>query len=88
MSLDEVSGAPLVFLLSQCSSGFLCFSVLLLLCLNNYALCLHKSGADGPGVDANGNSIDSTTKLLHLAWHPTENSIACAAANSLYMYYA
>ncbi|XP_008793192.1 serine/threonine protein phosphatase 2A 55 kDa regulatory subunit B beta isoform-like isoform X2 [Phoenix dactylifera] len=40
------------------------------------------------GVDANGNSYDFTTKLLHLAWHPTENSIACAAANSLYMYYA
>ncbi|GFZ08134.1 protein phosphatase 2A, regulatory subunit PR55 [Actinidia rufa] len=34
------------------------------------------------------NSYDFTTKLLHLAWHPTENSIACAAANSLYMYYA
>ncbi|KAG1330193.1 serine/threonine protein phosphatase 2A 55 kDa regulatory subunit B beta isoform [Cocos nucifera] len=33
------------------------------------------------GVDANGNSYDFTTKLLHLAWHPTENSIACAAAN-------
>ncbi|KAI4331268.1 hypothetical protein MLD38_029469 [Melastoma candidum] len=43
---------------------------------------------ESPSVDANGNSIDSTTKLLHLAWHPTENSIACAAANSLYMYYA
>ncbi|XP_019443480.1 PREDICTED: serine/threonine protein phosphatase 2A 55 kDa regulatory subunit B beta isoform-like isoform X3 [Lupinus angustifolius] len=40
------------------------------------------------GVDANGNSFDFTTKLLHLAWHPSENSIACAAANSLYMYYA
>ncbi|KAH9664833.1 serine/threonine protein phosphatase 2A 55 kDa regulatory subunit B beta isoform [Citrus sinensis] len=39
-------------------------------------------------VDTNGNSFDFTTKLLHLAWHPTENSIACAAANSLYMYYA
>ncbi|KAL5755769.1 hypothetical protein ACOSP7_020184 [Xanthoceras sorbifolium] len=47
-----------------------------------------RRGADAPGVDANGNSFDFTTKLLHLAWHPTENSIACAAANSLYMYYA
>ena len=46
------------------------------------------TGADSPGVDANGNSFDFTTKLLHLAWHPSENSIACAAANSLYMYYA
>ncbi|KAJ0008350.1 hypothetical protein Pint_28807 [Pistacia integerrima] len=47
-----------------------------------------RRGPDSPGVDANGNSFDFTTKLLHLAWHPTENSIACAAANSLYMYYA
>ncbi|XP_015866529.1 serine/threonine protein phosphatase 2A 55 kDa regulatory subunit B beta isoform [Ziziphus jujuba] len=47
-----------------------------------------RRGAENTGVDANGNSFDFTTKLLHLAWHPTENSIACAAANSLYMYYA
>lgn len=37
-------------------------------------------GADNLGVDANGNTSDFTTKLLHLAWHPTENSIACAAS--------
>ncbi|CAN1168759.1 Serine/threonine protein phosphatase 2A 55 kDa regulatory subunit B beta isoform [Linum perenne] len=47
-----------------------------------------RRGSENQGVDANGNSLDSATKLLHLAWHPTENSIACAAANSLYMYYA
>ncbi|KAL0010195.1 hypothetical protein SO802_005303 [Lithocarpus litseifolius] len=47
-----------------------------------------RRGAESPGVDANGNSFDFTTKLLHLAWHPSEKSIACAAANSLYMYYA
>ncbi|CAH1422754.1 unnamed protein product [Lactuca virosa] len=47
-----------------------------------------RRGAESPGNDTNGNSFDFTTKLLHLAWHPTENSIACAAANSLYMYYA
>ncbi|XWS17653.1 hypothetical protein CRYUN_Cryun33cG0086000 [Craigia yunnanensis] len=45
-------------------------------------------GADNSGVDANGNTFDFTAKLLHLAWHPTENSLACAASNSLYMYYA
>ncbi|GLT57620.1 hypothetical protein SLA2020_305800 [Shorea laevis] len=45
-------------------------------------------GADNSGVDANGNTFDFTTKLLHLAWHPTENSLACAASNSLYMYNA
>ncbi|CAK9154374.1 unnamed protein product [Ilex paraguariensis] len=47
-----------------------------------------RRGSESSGFDANGNSFDFTTKLLHLAWHPTENSIACAAANSLYMYYA
>ncbi|KAL9255487.1 Serine/threonine protein phosphatase 2A 55 kDa regulatory subunit B beta isoform-like protein [Drosera capensis] len=47
-----------------------------------------RRGTESPGADANGNSFDFTSKLLHLAWHPTENSIACAAANSLYMYYA
>ncbi|KAG9456566.1 hypothetical protein H6P81_001074 [Aristolochia fimbriata] len=47
-----------------------------------------RRGAESPGVDANGNAYDFSTKLLHLAWHPTENSLACAAANSLYMYYA
>jgi len=47
-----------------------------------------RRGGENQGVDANGNSLDFSTKLLHLAWHPTENSIACAAANSLYMYYA
>ncbi|CAK7353006.1 unnamed protein product [Dovyalis caffra] len=47
-----------------------------------------RRGADTSGVDSNGNAFDFTTKLLHLAWHPTENSLACAASNSLYMYYA
>ncbi|XP_010500752.1 PREDICTED: serine/threonine protein phosphatase 2A 55 kDa regulatory subunit B alpha isoform-like isoform X1 [Camelina sativa] len=45
-------------------------------------------GSESPGVDGNSNALDYATKLLHLAWHPNENSIACAAANSLYMYYA
>ncbi|KAL1220924.1 Serine/threonine protein phosphatase 2A 55 kDa regulatory subunit B alpha isoform [Cardamine amara subsp. amara] len=45
-------------------------------------------GTESPGVDGNSNALDYSTKLLHLAWHPSENSIACAAANSLYMYYA
>ncbi|KAL4194401.1 hypothetical protein AMTRI_Chr05g68370 [Amborella trichopoda] len=47
-----------------------------------------RRGAPSPSSEANGGAYDLTTKLLHLAWHPTENSIACAAANSLYMYYA
>ncbi|KAL8171650.1 hypothetical protein V2J09_023454 [Rumex salicifolius] len=40
-----------------------------------------RRGSESPGSDTNGNSFDFTTKLLHLAWHPSENSIACAAAN-------
>ncbi|XP_015884527.1 serine/threonine protein phosphatase 2A 55 kDa regulatory subunit B beta isoform isoform X2 [Ziziphus jujuba] len=47
-----------------------------------------RRGVDTSGADANGNAFDFTTKLLHLAWHPTDNSLACAASNSLYMYYA
>lgn len=31
---------------------------------------------------------DFTMKLLHLAWHPQANVIACAASNSLYLYCA
>ncbi|KAL9304390.1 hypothetical protein ACSQ67_021653 [Phaseolus vulgaris] len=56
--------------------------------LGNSITRVVRRGAESTGVDANGNAFDFTTKLLHLAWHPTENSIACAAANSLYMYYA
>ncbi|GER52389.1 serine/threonine-protein phosphatase 2A 55 kDaregulatory subunit B [Striga asiatica] len=36
-----------------------------------------QEGAESPGVETN--------KLLHLAWHPSENLIGCAAANSLYI---
>jgi serine/threonine-protein phosphatase 2A regulatory subunit B len=31
---------------------------------------------------------DYSSKLLHLAWHPEADVVACAAANSLYMYCA
>ncbi|XP_038712246.1 serine/threonine protein phosphatase 2A 55 kDa regulatory subunit B beta isoform-like isoform X6 [Tripterygium wilfordii] len=47
-----------------------------------------RRGADDCGGDSNGNAFDFSTKLLHLAWHPSENALACAASNSLYMYYA
>lgn len=47
-----------------------------------------RRGSDNSGIDINGSTYDFSTKLLHLAWHPNENSIACAASNSLYMYYA
>ncbi|KAF9603502.1 hypothetical protein IFM89_036775 [Coptis chinensis] len=47
-----------------------------------------RRGAETVNMEANGGTHDFSTKLLHLAWHPTSNVIACAAANSLYMYYA
>ncbi|KAL8122785.1 serine/threonine protein phosphatase 2A 55 kDa regulatory subunit B beta isoform-like isoform X2 [Apium graveolens] len=47
-----------------------------------------QRGGESPGLDAIGNSSDFMTRLLYLAWHPSENFIACAVANSLYMYYA
>ncbi|CAD5169202.1 unnamed protein product [Musa acuminata subsp. malaccensis] len=56
--------------------------------LNSLTRGVVRQGAESPGIDMNGNSYDFTTKLLHLAWHPSENSVACAAMNSLYMYYA
>ncbi|XP_043710484.1 serine/threonine protein phosphatase 2A 55 kDa regulatory subunit B beta isoform-like isoform X2 [Telopea speciosissima] len=47
-----------------------------------------RRGAENLNVDANGVAYDFSTKMLHLAWHPTSNALACAAANSLYLYYA
>jgi serine/threonine-protein phosphatase 2A regulatory subunit B len=44
-------------------------------------------GKRSPG-DAPEGPADYGSKLLHLAWHPEANVIACAASNSLYMYCA
>merc|ERR1712037_971202 len=38
------------------------------------------TGKSGPS----GTAVDSSQKLLHLAWHPTMDAIAAAASNSLY----
>lgn len=48
----------------------------------------NKKGSENAGAELNGGTHDFKSKLLHLAWHPSENLIACAASNSLYMYYA
>ena len=55
--------------------------------LNHSDLCQGIVG-DSPDLEPNGGMYDFTSKLLHLAWHPAANVIACAAFNSLYMYYA
>ena len=49
---------------------------------------MSAAGSESPGAELNGGVHDFTSKLLHLAWHPQANVIACAASNSLYMYYA
>lgn len=57
----------------------------------NYNYPLELIGTVSSGVEAmeiKENALDFTSKLLHLAWHPTENLIACGVSNSLYMYYA
>ncbi|CAH8311658.1 unnamed protein product [Eruca vesicaria subsp. sativa] len=56
--------------------------------LGSIARVVGRARSESHGVDGNSNAFDYKTKLLHLAWHPNENSIACAAGNSLYMYYA
>lgn len=43
-------------------------------------------GSKRGGADSEDVTTDYTAKLLHLAWHPESNVIACAASNSLYMY--
>ncbi|KAM7483184.1 hypothetical protein LguiB_007767 [Lonicera macranthoides] len=44
----------------------------------------------GHGISNTGSDefpCNINSKLLHLAWHPRTNLIACAAGNSLFMYY-
>lgn len=45
-------------------------------------------GKKGAGEAQEAQQSDYGSKLLHLAWHPRANVIACAASNSLYMYCA
>ncbi|CAN7111872.1 unnamed protein product [Brassica rapa subsp. narinosa] len=64
-------------------SSFVINMKMILYIFDKFECCLSEewlqvlTGAESPEGDANGNSFDHTTKLLHLAWHPTENSIAC-----------
>lgn len=50
-------------------------------------------GADGSGIGAGYGAVgpgssDFATKTLHMAWHPQEHVLACAASNSLYIFNA
>jgi serine/threonine-protein phosphatase 2A regulatory subunit B len=40
------------------------------------------------GQSAAPSQPEFNTKILHMAWHPTERVVACAASNSLYIFNA
>ncbi|KAL0927967.1 hypothetical protein M5K25_002195 [Dendrobium thyrsiflorum] len=46
-----------------------------------------KRGTENSGCEISSIiPYDFTTKVIHMAWHPTEDMIACASANTLYIY--
>ncbi|KAI5059005.1 hypothetical protein GOP47_0025324 [Adiantum capillus-veneris] len=47
-----------------------------------------KKANESSATDTQVGDQDFKSKLLHMAWHPQSNLIACAALNSLYMYHA
>uniref|UniRef100_A0A164XAQ1 Anaphase-promoting complex subunit 4 WD40 domain-containing protein n=2 Tax=Daucus carota subsp. sativus TaxID=79200 RepID=A0A164XAQ1_DAUCS len=47
-----------------------------------------RRGAQSRVLEADEDSINYNAKLQHLAWHPSENIIACSGADSLFMFYA
>ncbi|XP_057804510.1 serine/threonine protein phosphatase 2A 55 kDa regulatory subunit B beta isoform-like isoform X1 [Salvia miltiorrhiza] len=55
--------------------------------LSNIARGFYRQG-DSRSAESNEFSYDFNSKLLHMAWHPTTNLIACAAGSSLLMYHA
>lgn len=44
-----------------------------------------KKASESSAVDTELGDQDFNAKLLHLAWHPHANLLACAVSNSLYM---
>ncbi|KAK3154634.1 hypothetical protein QOZ80_2BG0193180 [Eleusine coracana subsp. coracana] len=57
--------------------------------LNNFARGNNRKGQDGLRPAGNKDEIpcNMASKVTHIAWHPTEDFIVCAAKNSLYMYH-
>jgi serine/threonine-protein phosphatase 2A regulatory subunit B len=45
-----------------------------------------SSGTRRKKEEINVDSLDYAKKILHTAWHPSENIIAVAATNNLYMF--
>ncbi|PON72217.1 Protein phosphatase 2A regulatory subunit PR [Parasponia andersonii] len=56
--------------------------------LSNLTRGFYRHGHENSSSGSNDMSCNLNSKLLHLAWHPERNFIACAAGNSLFMYYA
>lgn len=56
--------------------------------LSNMARGFYRQGHENYRSGSNEFSCNLSSKLLHLAWHPTTNFIACASGNSLLMYHA
>ncbi|KAI3673526.1 hypothetical protein L6452_39649 [Arctium lappa] len=56
--------------------------------LSNLTRGFYRQGHNASDTENNEFSCDLNSKLLHLAWHPKTNLIACSTGNSLFMYYA
>jgi serine/threonine-protein phosphatase 2A regulatory subunit B len=63
-----------------------CSRLVLDSCMSN--LSVDYVGHENYRSGSNEFSCNLSSKLLHLAWHPTTNFIACASGNSLLMYHA
>ncbi|XP_071722801.1 serine/threonine protein phosphatase 2A 55 kDa regulatory subunit B beta isoform-like [Rutidosis leptorrhynchoides] len=56
--------------------------------LSNLTRGFYRQGNEVLSRSDNDLSCSLNSKLLHLAWHPTTNLIACASGNSLFMFCA
>ncbi|GFZ17446.1 protein phosphatase 2A, regulatory subunit PR55 [Actinidia rufa] len=56
--------------------------------LSNLTRGFYRQGHGNPSSGNTEFSRDLNSKLLHVAWHPKTNLIACGTRNSLFLYYA
>uniref|UniRef100_A0A7N0V3L0 Serine/threonine-protein phosphatase 2A 55 kDa regulatory subunit B n=1 Tax=Kalanchoe fedtschenkoi TaxID=63787 RepID=A0A7N0V3L0_KALFE len=56
--------------------------------LSNLTRGFSRHGRENSVWDSIEASCDMSSKILHMAWHPTANLIACSTGNSLFTYYA
>ncbi|XP_012698698.1 serine/threonine protein phosphatase 2A 55 kDa regulatory subunit B beta isoform isoform X2 [Setaria italica] len=55
---------------------------------SSFSLGVGRKGQDGPRSDGKEEMpCNMASRVTHIAWHPMENFIVCAANNSLYMYH-